>query len=83
VILISENLVLSLSFPIYPTVLRRARRIYCRMQQTVDSSYLPPFVLNDRQSDLVLGGRSRADQIEVSLNEDVKSKEGRKMKQGH
>ena len=27
-----------------------------------------------------LGGQSRADQIEVSLNEDIKSKEGRKMK---
>jgi hypothetical protein len=31
----------------------------------------------------LLGGQSRADQIEVSLNEDIKSKEGRKMKQGH
>ena len=30
----------------------------------------------------VLGGQSRADQIEVSLNEDIKSKEERKMKQG-
>ena len=31
----------------------------------------------------LLGGQSRADQIEVSLNEDIKSEEGRKMKQGH
>jgi hypothetical protein len=30
----------------------------------------------------MLGGQSRADQIEVSLNEDIKSKEERKMKLG-
>jgi hypothetical protein len=29
----------------------------------------------------LLGGQSRADQIEVSLNEDIKSKEERKMNQ--
>ena len=34
-------------------------------------------------TDHLLGGQPRANQIEVSLNEDIKSKEERKTKQGH
>ena len=43
---------------------------------------LPPFPATNKCS-IMLGGQSRADQIEVSLNEDIISKEDRKMKQGH
>jgi hypothetical protein len=44
-----------------------------KMNETASSQRAPPDLL---------GGQSRADRIEVSLNEDIKSKEERKMKQG-